>query len=352
MPHADYSYRKPATLAEIQQTMSYYSNYRYFKLYTEGKVFRLHEDVRSYLEQPYPNREEKQKAHGNFIWGVKKCFRTVFQKDAIALINANAKNLDLNDKDKVNFLNYVLNMPKLTRFSEASFRMLTDFSLEGEYMDREGRNVLTKMRKILDDKYSQPEDYLASAKRFYPYMDKYARECSQVSHNLVCDYAETLFQISSRSTYNRVSLAPLKNLMERTINLKHNQVKMNHLFGELDIPTKPAIDKKAVLKVIDVYAKHAQEMENKKANDTILYHSMSSMLCYIVQNYDYKPADIKAMRQGLTERRGSANQRRLLYDMGRIVQKAFKEVQPRKFNPRNKTVDPLMRSINLNTRYG
>lgn len=346
MSDTGYSYPSQSSdFAKIQQSMDYYSNFRYMRLYKGGAVYRLHENVRSYLEQPFPSKEEKQKAHGNFIWAVKKYFRTPFQKEAVSLINANTKQLDIADKDKVNFLNYILTMKNFNCFSQASFEMLYGFSFDGDYMSREGRNVLHKMHGILDDKYKRPEEYREAAKRFYPYLDKYSREYPQVSHNLVSQYAGTLFNMSSQFPFERVSLVPLKNLMERTVNLKHSQVKMNNLFETEETQSKPQIDKKAVLKVIDIYAKHAQEAENKKINDTILYNSMSSMLSYIVQTYDYKPADIKAIREILGERHGSSGQRRLLHDMGRVVQKAYKDIQPRKFNPRNKTVDPLLRDM-------
>lgn len=338
-------------LDDIKRRLEYYSRYNNLPLFSGKVVYQLHEDITAYLTQDYPSKEEKQKAHGNFIWAVKNSFSTPFQKEAVFLINSNIQNFDLSDRDKINFLNYMLNMKNYDRFHEKTYRHFSDFTIQGkagkepEYLTEQSHALYKKVNKLLNVKYKNPDNFRKISARIYPFLYTYSKEFPLVSHNLVEEYAANLFQMSSKLTFERVSLSPLKNLMERTVNLKHANLKMGNIFGETPAESKPQIDKKAVLKVLLAYTKHSQDEAKKDKMDNNLYYSMTAMMSYFVQNYEYKPSEVKELRDALGDKNAPGAERVRLYDMGRIVQRAYNESQPRKFNPRNRTIDPIKAAI-------
>lgn len=344
----DFRTTKPAIdLNEIQRKLRYYSRHENLRLYGGEEACVMYGDVCNYLSQPFSSLEDKQKAHGNFIWAVKTSLPTCFQKEAVALINVNIKQLDLSDKDKLNFLNYVLSMKNYSRFSEETYKTLSQFEIgdksqeSDNYNAIQSRNIFYKIKTLLDSKYKKTEEFQLLARRVYPFLECYARKCPQVSHQLVEEYAETLFKISSKFPLIHVSIMPLKNMMERTVNLKHNQVKMNNLFGYEEPKTKPQIDKRMMLKVLEMYKKYVLDLEKKEKEDNILYLSVTAMTCYIVKNYDYNSGDIVALRDVFGGPWGSTVQGRKLYTIGQRAQKAYKDGLPRKFDARNKTIDPI-----------
>lgn len=337
-----YLQNQPVSLEDLQKNLNYFSKYTNRRLFAGKEVYKLHENVRSYLEQPFADRDAKQKAHGNFIWALKKYFPTSFQKEAIILLDVNVKQLDLSDKDKINYLNYMLSMKNYNRFSVPSFQFFSDFAIDNDYMALQGRNVFHKMREILAAKYKKTDEYQQSAKRFYRFFDNYSKKCPQVTHLLVEEYTETLFKMSSKFPFEHIPLLPLKNLMERTVNLQHNQVRMQDMFGDEPENGKPQIDKKAVLNVLKSYVDYSLSREKENKNDGILYNSVTSMMCYFVKNYDYKPPEVRALRNELGGTTTSFSHRKRLYDMGRIILGVYNQEQPRKMDPRSKTIDPLL----------
>lgn len=373
--------KQPVRLEDIQQKLNYYSNYVNMRQFTGKAVYALHEQVDSYLTQPFPNAEAKQKAHGNFLWMLKNYYPRCFQKEVIAIVNANIDKLDLTDRDKLNYLNYILSMKNYNRFSIKTFQYLSDVDGKNEAIVSQGRNTFDKMKELLNKQKNKPEQYRESSKRFYKYFSNYAKQCPQVTHKLVEEYTDVLFGISEKFPFENVSLWPLKNLVERTVNLRYNQVQMGHLFEEQPKDDKKQVDKKAVKMVLKKYVEFSLRQEaltalklkkkeavrnkgivSKNSNGESykslslgyanLYHAMTSMMCYMVKNYDYKSTDVKALRDELGRRVGTTQQRSRLYDMGRLIQRSFNETQPRAFNQRNKTIDPIKAAIVSNSdRY-
>lgn len=373
--------QQPVRLEDIQQKLNYYSNYVNMRQFTGKAVYALQELVDSYLTQPFPSAEAKQKAHGNFLWMLKNFYPRCFQKEVISIVNANIDKLDLTDRDKLNYLNYILSMKNYNRFSIRTFQCLSDVDGKSEAIISQGRNTFDKMKELLKKQQNKPEYYRESSKRFYRFFCNYAKQCPQVTHKLVEEYTDVLFGISEKFPFENVSLWPLKNLVERTVNLRYNQVQMGHLFEDQPKDHKKQVDKKAVKMILKKYVDFSLKQETltslklkkketahkkgivpKNSNDESykslslgyanLYHAMSSMMCYMVKNYEYKPQDIKALRDELGSRVGTTQQRSRLYDMGRLIQRSFNETQPRAFNPRNKTIDPVKAAIISNSdRY-
>ena len=319
------------SLEEIQNNLNFFSRYPYFQLYTGKEVFRLREKVESYLRQPFASREEKQKAHGNFIWLLKNYYSTPFQKEAIVLQNFNEEVLDLTDKDKLNYLSYILTMKNYPRFSPRFFSMLSRYNPESEASAEQSRRVFYKMQALLAKNYKKDENYQQAALRFYPFLCIYAKNCPVVSYELIDDYAQMLFKMSSKFPNRQVSLLPLTDLMQRMEEQRSKRFEVKSLFGdefEPERPAKPQIDKKAVRNVLLQYAAYSLEAEKKGKFDSYLYSSMTKMLGYVVENFDYKASEIRALRKELGQRHGATWQQKRLYQMGLDFQRRFNQSQP------------------------
>lgn len=365
--------KERVNLQDIERKLNFYSNFENLRQFEGKAVYRLHEQVRGYISQPYPSEEARQKAHGNLLWMFKNYYyRNCFQKEVISLVNANTDKLDLSEKDKINYLSYILSMKNYQRFSVKTFQHLGNFNCSTEAGAAKGRHIFNLMCEHLQNQSNKPEEYKKSAERFYSFFSKFADEVPQVTHKLVEEYTDTLFDMSAKFPFKTIPLWPLKKLAERTVNLRLNQAKMNSLFGdEPQQQTKPPVDKKAIKAILKKYVDFSLSEENKNNarlkriaearrkgkplkydnSETVrslylgyanLYHSVANMMCYMVQNYDYTPADVRELREILgSQRVGSSSHRSRLYDMGKSIHKAFKTVQPRTFNPRNKTIDPV-----------
>lgn len=349
----DYLSNQPVSLEEIQNNLDFYSRYTNLRLYKGKDVYRLHEKIRAFINQPFPSKEERQKAHGNLVWMLKKYYSKPFEKEAIALVNSNIAQLDLTDNDKLNYLSYILAIKNYNRFDFAVFHKLSDFSLSDDNSKNtksmQARNVFNKIKRLLETKYKKTDEYQKTAERCYRFLDNYAVQCPQVSHNLINEYCDVLFKMSAKFPFQRIPLRPMKDLLEKTVNLRHNQVRMNNLFaGEdcLNQSAAPQIDKKAVAKVLGNYVNYSLKLEEDKKVDDNLYYSMSSMMCYIVSSYDYKSSEVKDLRSLLGNRIASTTQRSKLYALGRLMQNSFNSARPKSINPRNKTIDPLMAKMN------
>lgn len=324
---------KTIGLAEIQRKLDFFSKYPNNLLYQGKEVFGLCEQVDSYLSQPFASREEKQKAHGNFVWMLKNYYSTPFQQEAIALQNMNVASLDLTDKDKLNYLNYILTMKNYTRFSPRFFNMLSKYNPESDASSQQSGRVFYRIQALLAKNYKKDENYQQAALRFYPFLCSYAQNCPQITYKLIDNYADMLFRMSSKFSkqQQRVSLMPLKDLMERMAEQRRKRSETKSLFGdefEPEQPAKPQIDKTAVRNVLTKYAEYSLQAEQKGKFDAILYSSMKNMLCFIVENYDYSAADIRALRRDLGRDSGVANQRGRLYKLGLEAQRKYSQLHP------------------------
>lgn len=320
-----------SNLEEIQNNLNFFSRYPYFRLYTGKEVFRLREKVERYLLQPFASREERQKAHGNFLWLLKKYYSTPFQREAIVLQNFNADSLDLTDKDKLNYLSYILTMKNYTRFSPRFFSILSQYSSESGISAEQSNRVFYKMQTLLAKNYKKDENYQQAALRFYPFLCVYAKNSPVVTSKLLDDYVQMLFKMSSKFPERHVSLLPLTHLMQRMEDRRRRQSEIKSLFGdefEPEQPAKPQIDKKAVRSVLAQYAAYSLEAEKKGQFDFRLYASMTKMLGYIVEHYDYGAADVRALRKELGGRHGATRQQARLYQMGLFFQRRFNQTQP------------------------
>lgn len=334
-------------LEGIQNNLNFFSRYPNFRLYTGKEVFRLREKVESFLLQPFASREEKQKAHGNFIWLMKRYYSTPFQREAIVLQNFNAASLDLTDKDKLNYLNYILTMKNYARFSPLFFSVLSQYNSESDASAEQSRRVFYKMQTLLAKNYKKDENYQQAALRFYPFLCVYAKNCPVVTNKLLDDYVQILFKMSSKFPDRQVSLLPLTILMQRMEDRRRRQFEVKSLFGdefEPKPPAKPQIDKKAVRSVLAQYVAYSLEVEKKGRFDFRLYDSMTKMLGHIVENYDYRASEVKALRKELGQRYGATRQQVRLYQMGVDFQRRFNQSQPAP-RKKSKQLYPLLTAM-------
>lgn len=320
---------KSISLTQIKTKLDFFSRYPNFRLYTGKEVFRLREQVESYLLQPFPSREEKQKAHGNFLWALKGYYSTPFQQEAIILQNFNVYNLDLTDKDKLNYLNYILSMKNYSRFSSQFFYQLSNYHPDTPAAAEQSCRVFHRVKALLAKNYKKDDNYQLAAKRLYPFLCRYAQNCPRISYKLIDDYADILFKMSGKFPNQLVSLMPLKNLMERMAEQHKNQVTFKSLFGdEPEKDTKPQIEKQAVRNVLKKYAEYSLQAEQKGKFDANLYNTMTAMLCYIVEEYDYSLADIRGLRKDLGRGNFFSGQRERLYQMGLEAQRKYNHLHP------------------------
>lgn len=323
--------KQPITLKEIQSNLNFFSRYPDFLLYTGKEVFRLRDKVEAYLTQPYPSREEKQKAHGNLIWLLKNYYSTPFQQEAITFLNRNVSHLDLTDKDKLNYLNYILTMKNYTRFSPQFFSLLSHYSPGSEASAEQGNRAFHRMKILLAKNYKKDDNYQEAAVRFYPFLCVYAKNCPRVTNQLIDDYTQLLFKMSAKFPWKRVSLMPLKDLLDVMTEQSMRRMRMESLFGDEFEPKpslKPQMHKTAVQRVLTNYISYGTEALKKKRFDHVLHISMTSMLGHIVENYDYNDSDIRALRKVLGRKNSLEYTQKRFYDMGLEIQHRFNKSRP------------------------
>lgn len=329
MRSGDLANQKPISLAEIKAKLDFFSRYPDFRLYTGKEVFRLREKVDAYLRQPFSFREEKQKAHGNLLWLLKNYYSTPFQQEAITLQNFNANILDLTDKDKLNYLNYILTMKNYARFSPQFFYQLSNYHPDTPAAAEQSCRVFHRVKALLAKNYKKDDNYQLAAKRLYPFLCRYAQNCPRISYKLIDDYADILFKMSGKFPNQLVSLMPLKELMERLAEQRRKQAEVKSLFGdEVEKEHKPQIDRKAVRNVLNRYIDYSLQEEQKGKFDANLHNTMTAMLRYIVEEYDYSLADIRGLRKDLGRGNFFSGQRERLYQMGLEAQRKYNHLHP------------------------
>ncbi len=339
MRSGDLANQKPISLAEIKAKLDFFSRYPDFRLYTGKEVFRLREKVDAYLRQSFSSREEKQKAHGNLLWLLKNYYSTPFQQEAITLQNFNANILDLTDKDKLNYLNYILTMKNYARFSPQFFYQLSNYHPDTPAAAEQSCRVFHRVKALLAKNYKKDDNYQLAAKRLYPFLCRYAQNCPRISYKLIDDYADILFKMSGKFPNQLVSLMPLKELMERLAEQRRKQAEVKSLFGdEVEKEHKPQIDRKAVRNVLNRYIDYSLQEEQKGRFASRLYGTMTNMLSFIVENYDYSASELRALRKDLGRDNSANPQRRRLYQMGLALQHKYNELHPA-FGRKSRTVD-------------
>ena len=330
-------------LENVLQKLDFYSKYPHMRLFSGKKVYELHEDVRYLLNKPFENVEDKQKLHGNFLWKIKKFYSTPFRKETIALVNANAKILELNDNDKLNYLNYILSLNGSQDFSQDVFNNFAQISYKDVETQSKAIKVFKKMKILLGKTPKDSVKYENKVRSYYPFIFNLAKNSKNVSQQFVRDVADTLFVVSKNLKYREVSMAPLMFLVQNTAALSIQNVK--HLFAdELPVETKPLIDKKAVENIMADYRNFSLKHDNKGLADMNLYHAITSFACTVVEKFDYTPKDVKSLRQKLGDKHLSGITNSRLYEMGRLIQRAYNRSHPQGMTSRHKTVQPIYKA--------
>ena len=338
----------PTSTAEqnIFQYMDFYAKYPNIRLFTGKKVYVLHEKVREYLQQKTADDEAQKKLHGNFIWKLKKYYGTPFQKEAIGLIHANIKNLNLSDQDKLNYLNYLLSTKVYMRFDLSFFKKLSQTAISTSAQKLQAQHVFYKMKTLLEKKQKNKAEYVEAFQKFEPFLQNFAAQTRAVSYKMLGEFAETYFQAGLQNEYKEISMQPLVELMQHTSALAAAQ--SPQLFAaEFSQPdTNPKIDKKAAFVLLKAYHAFAAKNEKTTAGNWNLHHALTTMFCDIVQNFDYSAADVKNLRKALGLKNGSGRHQSRLYEMGLTIQRAYNQSHARGMSTRHKTVQDIFKNTN------
>ena len=331
-----------AEAKKIFQSLDFYAQYPNFRLFTGKKVYALHEDVRRLLGQKFSDVAEQQKFHGNFVWKLKKYYGTAFQKEAVSLINANIKELNLSDKDKLNYLNYLLSTKAYPRFHHSVFQKLADVDFSQKEAKLQSQHILHKMKAILNKK--NKSEYADIFQKFEPFLQNSAEQIRPVSANMLRAYAELYFEAAMRCEYKQISMRPLISMMQHTTAMQAQ--KMPQLFDEMYSPaasTKPQIDKKAVFSMLKAYHDFAEKNQKALHANLSFHQGMASLFCDIVQHFDYSPNDVKNLRKALGNRHGAGALQARLYETGLTIQRAYNQSHSRGVSLRNKTVQAALK---------
>lgn len=338
------TFEQSADAQKIFQSMDYYARYPNFRLFTGKKVYELHEQVRKFLQTKAANTEEQQNFHGNFVWKLKKYYGTSFQKEAVALINANIKELNLSDKDKLGYFNYLLSTKVYSRFHNSFFQKLADVDFAKKENKLQAQHIFHKMKTILAQKRKKKSEYADLFQKFEPFMQNSAEKSGLVSYKMLGDYAEVYFDAAMQCEYKEVSMQPLLSLMQRTTAMQAQQ--MPQLFENQDAKAKPSrsIDKKAAYQLLKAYHDFSLQHEKQLRSNLNFHHAVTSMFCDMVQNFDYTANDVKNLRKALGSRHGGGSMQARLYESGLIIQRAYNQSHSRGVSVRNRTVQIALKN--------
>lgn len=331
------TFEQSADAQNIFQSMDFYAKYPNFRFFTGKKVYELHEQVRKFLLTRAINAEEQQNFHGNFVWKMKKYYGTSFQKDAVALINANIKEFNFSDKDKLGYFNYLLSTKVYPHFHNSFFQKLADVDFSKKENKLQAQHIFHKMKTILAQKHEKKSEYTDLFQKFEPFMQNVAEQTNPVSYKMLGDYAEVYFDAAMRCEYNEVSMKPLLSLMQHTTAMQAQQ--MPQLFDNQTVNSvSPQIDKKAAYLLLKAYHDFSLQHEKELRANSNFHHAVTSMFCDMVQNFDYSANDVKNLRKALGSRHGGGAMQARLYEAGLIIQRAYNQSHSRGISMRNRTV--------------
>ncbi len=330
-------------LNKIEQKLDFYAKYPNFRLFSEKKVYELHESVRSFLHTPCENQESTQKFHSNFIWKLKKYYRTPFQKEVVALVNANIKAFDLSDKDKLGYMNYLLSTKVYPHFHDSFFSKLAEVDLSKQENKLWAQYVFHKMKTLLAQKQKKRTEFVGDFQKFEPFLQNMAEQMRPSSYKNLSEFAEVYFSAVMNSEYKGISLKPIIVMMQNTSAM--DAKKMPQLFdAQMPVAQAPAIDKKAVSLLMQSYRNFSIKNEKMLRSNLGFHQSIASMFCDIVKDFDYNANDVKNLRKILGTRHNSGGLYARLYETGLIVQRVYNQSHPQGVTPRHKTVQPMYKA--------
>lgn len=331
------TFEQSADAQKIFQSMDFYAKYPNFRFFTGKKVYELHEQVRKFLHTKAASADEQQNFHGNFIWKLKKYYGTSFQKEAVALINANIKEFNLSDKDKLGYFNYLLSTKVYPHFYNSFFQKLADVDFAKKENKLQAQHIFHKMKTILVQKRKKKSEYTDLFQKFEPFMQNVAEQSGLVSYKMLGEYAEVYFGAAMYSAYKEVSMKPLLSLMQRTTAMQAKQ--MPQLFEHQATSSQQSqIDKKAAYLLLKAYHDFSLQNEKELRANLNYHHAITSMFCDVVQNFDYSANDVKNLRKALGSLHGGGAMQARLYESGLIIQRAYNQSHPRGVSVRNRTV--------------
>lgn len=334
---------QPRIMQDIFQTMDFYAKYPNIRLFSGKKVYELHENVRKLLHMNSSEPTYKQAIHGNFIWKLKKYYGTPFQKEAIALINANVKEFNLVDRDKLGYLNYLLSTKVYSRFYSSFFQKLADVDFAKKENKLQAQHIFHKMKTILAQKRKKKSEYTDLFQKFEPFIKNFAEQSGLVSYNMLEDFAELYFVAAMHGEYKEVSMKPLLSLMQHTTAMQAKQ--MPQLFDNQAMnSTLLQIDKKAAYLLLKAYHDFSLQNEKELRANLNYHHAITSMFCDMVQNFDYSANDVKNLRKALGSRHGGGAMQARLYESGLIIQRAYNQSHSRGVSVRNRTVQAALKN--------
>lgn len=315
------SMKENVSLDSLMQTIGYYAKYYSRGLYQGKSVYQLHEKMQSFLMQKFSSAEEQKKAHGNLIWKLKNFYSTPFKKEAVSLINKNVDKFVLSDNDKLAYLNYVLSTKNYGLFSSAFYQKLSLVDLDNKAKREQAMVILSKMKKILDKKYRNKDNYKKNAAHFFPYLRNFSEQTNLSSYNLIKDYSEMFFKISENFPEQYISLHPIYLLTQKT----HAALfqKTPTLFEDEYVNNQTPIDKLAVINVAKAYRHYAQNLNKQNKVNHNLAHAMERFLGYVVQHHNYHPKDVKNLSMALGAKYEANGRPNPLYPLKTALQKSY-----------------------------
>lgn len=327
---------------EIFQCMDFYAKYPQIRLFSGKVVYALHEKVRTFFLKNFDTIQKKQTAHSNFLWRLIKYYSTPFQKEAVALVNAHVKELDLDDKNKLGYLNYILSSKVYPLFHDSFFAKLAQVDLSSDTHKLQARHIFLKMKTRLEKKQNDKVAYVALFNKFSPFFSNLAQQSKRVPYKMLGEFAEVYFNASSHHEYKNISPKPLLFLLQNTSALQE-RLSPQLFEQEFSSSSQPQIDKQAVTYLLNAYCDYAEKQDKKTPN---LHHAMTAFFCDIVRQYDYSATDVKNLRKLLGKKYTPRAQKSYLYDMGLALQKAYNQTHTRGITSRHKTVQDFYKNSN------
>lgn len=272
-----------------------------------------------YLQGSY-DAEKKQEASSHFLWSIKKVMSSsLFGNKAVNLLQYSYKRMKLADSEKQKFFDIMLgvadkdkkNPNYFLQFSKECYTFFADYKIKDAAQQLKNDKMFNKVETTLSHTGMEANDYFECAQRLYPFLSTYSANAQNVDSKLISRYTNVLFNIQNNCAPHNVPFWPVCNLLTRSDELKQNP-QMQSLFGD----GRPSIDKKAVSGILNDYIGFINQ--NDKVSSS-LHIKVGQMMSYIVQNYDYKPAEVMALRKQLGMANVTRPTKRYLLEMGQNI---------------------------------
>ena len=235
--------------------------------YDDEAERRMIEKINSYLYSL--DTEERKLANGRLLFHYKDYLSQPFAKHAVELIANSVNGFQLNDDDKVQFLEYLFKADKQDLFHPRILYKLANYNPNNNL---EATNRLyNKTLAYFDGAARKNDKKIATIFGMYRV---FAQNVEGISSDAVVNYAEIYFNLADR-TNQPLDAAILKNFATRT---------PQALKRASECKDKTVIDKDVIKKVFKAYAEH---VASHSAYNPVLAKQMETLAQDVIKSYQY-----------------------------------------------------------------